>query len=626
MVWCPMLTAQYALLHHLIGKPLAPERRRNVIRSFEFTRLDKGVWGMHEHADPSLFVTTLVYAAARTLDVRGNDPLLVHAQQFIQDEGIINIPSWGKFWLAVLNLYEWRGVNAILPELWGAPRWLAIHPSKWYCHTRLIYMAMSILYARRFQAPVTPIVVELRDELYPEGYERVDFAASRNRLRSADLFSRPGALLRVGFAAAQILERFHSARRRARCVQSMLKQVRWELRTTEHASISPVSGLLNILVLWLEDPDDPDAATALAELEGWIWEDEEGGTRVTGARSASWDTAFALQALSDLPDSAAIPGAADAIRRGARFLQGEQIAQSFAGFQDAFRVNPRGGWCFPWARHGWPVTDCTAEAVLGIVEADPEGTRIESLQSAIRFMLQGQNRDGGFGSYESRRSLISLEWMNPAEMFGESMTESSFVECTASCVAAMKACRTLHPELGSREVERARLRADRWLRRTQGADGSWRGVWGIQFIYGTWFGSRGLLAAGASPTDPQVRRACRWLLDRQRNDGGWGEHYSGCMTGRYVQHNTSQVIQTAWAMIALLEAEEPDWQALVRGARFLVENQSEDGAWPKQDIAGVFFRTALLDYVLYRQYFPLHALALYEARRQKNQAALDGGN
>ena len=30
-----------------------------------------------------------------------------------------------------------------------------------------------------------------------------------------------------------------------------------------------------------------------------------------------------------------------------------------------------------------------------------------------------------------------------------------------------------------------------------------------------------------------------------------------------------------------------------------------------------FLNTALLDYVLYRQYFPLHALGLYEARKRK---------
>ena len=52
------------------------------------------------------------------------------------------------------------------------------------------------------------------------------------------------------------------------------------------------------------------------------------------------------------------------------------------------------------------------------------------------------------------------------------------------------------------------------------------------------------------------------------------------------------------------------------GARFLLSTQDADGAWPKQDMAGVFFRTALLDDILYRQYFPLHALGLYEQRRQ----------
>ena len=196
------------------------------------------------------------------------------------------------------------------------------------------------------------------------------------------------------------------------------------------------------------------------------------------------------------------------------------------------------------------------------------------------------------------------------------MTEHSHVECTASCLAAFAACRRHAPQVLDAEVTGAVRRADQWLRRTQERDGSWRGVWGVQYIYGTLFGIRGLLAAGAAPGDPALRAACRWLLDRQQPDGGWGEHHSGCLTGRYVAHTESQVIQTAWALIALLEAGDPDWTAISRGARFLLDTQGTDGQWPKQDMAGVFFRTALLDYVLYRQYFPLHALALYEQRRR----------
>lgn len=30
------------------------------------------------------------------------------------------IPSWGKFWLAVLNVYSWEGLNTLFPELWYA--------------------------------------------------------------------------------------------------------------------------------------------------------------------------------------------------------------------------------------------------------------------------------------------------------------------------------------------------------------------------------------------------------------------------------------------------------------------------------------------------------------------------
>ena len=618
MVWCPMLTAQYVLLHHIIGRPLDPGRRRRVLRSFECTRLGEGLWSLHEHPPPNLFVTTLVYVAARLLGVERDDPLIEPARRFLQQEGVLGIPSWGKFWLALLNLYDWRGVNTILPELWSLPNRLVLHPSNWYCHTRLIYLGMAAVYPHRFQAPVTPLIASLREELFPEGYDEVDFSRGRNRLREADLYARPGVWLRAGFGFARLYERFHNKRLRARCMEALVRQIRWELQSTSHNSISPVSGFLNILALWLRDPDDADCRKALAQLDGWIWEDEERGARVTGARSSSWDTGFSLQALATVPG---LDGVEDALRKGAAFLRGQQIGASFEGFREAYRTDPKGGWCFPGAWHGWPVSDCAAEAVLGILAADPGAADEQALGDAVQFMLRAQNRDGGFGSYEARRSAFDLEWLNPAEMFGDSMTEHSYVECTASCLAAFAACGKRFPHITDQALTDAVARAEAWLRRVQERDGSWRGVWGVQFIYGTLFGIRGLCAAGARPGDPALRMACQWLLERQRGDGGWGEHHRGCLTGRYVEHEESQVIQTAWALIALQEAGESDSSALTRGARFLMDAQQSNGSWPKQDMAGVFFRTALLDYVLYRQYFPLHALGLYEQRRRERQGA-----
>jgi len=388
------------------------------------------------------------------------------------------------------------------------------------------------------------------------------------------------------------------------------------LNSSDHTSISPVSGFLNIFALWLQDPDDVDCQKALSQIKGWIWEDETDGTRITGARSASWDTGFALQALASFPQSDRVRNSVD---RATKFLVSQQIRNSFDGYERAFRNDPKGGWCFAGIWHGWPVTDCTAEAILGILTTKSNAIDTAAVREATDFMLRGQNIDGGFGSYENRRTRLNLEWLNPSEMFGESMTENSYVECTASCLEALASIRAHYPDMVAGTIDRSIARGETWLRQTQVTDGSWRGVWGVQYIYGTLFGIRGLKAAGATSSDPALRLACKWLLARQREDGGWGEHHSGCFTGCYVPHGKSQVIQTAWALIALLEADESNWSAISNGVKFLVDCQRADGSGERQDLVGVFFRTALLDYALYRQYFPLRALSLYERRREARE-------
>ncbi len=611
MVWCPMLSAQYVLLHFVLGEPINVERCRLLLRHFAQSRLDDGLWGLHDHSQPYLFVTTLVYVAARILGVSPEDELIAKAGEFIRTEGILSIPSWGKFWLAILSLYKWEGLNPLAPELWRLPKWLPIHPSKWYCHTRLIYMAMAVIFASKFQVQKSQLIDELRSELFPQGFDHAEFKKSRNTLRDDDLFARPTRILRFGYRLLRCYERIHSKSIRRHCVSEMLARIRWEMTSSQHTSISPVSGFLNILSLWLQDREDRDCRRALVKLEDWIWEDVRQGTRVTGARSASWDTGFSLQALMTVRN---VEGVSDAMERGAAFLSSQQIRNSFSGYEDGYRNDPKGGWCFAGIWHGWPVSDCTAEATLGMLAANPRACDPESLVEAMQFMLRCQNHDGGFGSYEARRSRINLEWMNPAEMFGESMTEKSYVECTASCMAALASIKAHRPEIPNLDAMKAMDRASDWLRHEQRSDGSWRGVWGVQFIYGTMFGIRGLLSSGAHATDPAIRNACHWLLDQQLADGGWGEHHSGCKQGRFVPHVSSHVIQTAWAVIALLEANDSNWGAISKGIKYLVDSQRSDGSWPQQDMTGVFFRTALLDYELYRRYFPLHALGMYEQR------------
>jgi len=618
VVWNPMLAAQYAIAWHIIGQPVDDERRARLLRQFEVTQRRDGTWGMHPESGSYLYVTALVYVAARLHGVAADDPLLKRAGAFIREEGgVVAIPSWGKFWLAMLGLYDWRGVNPVLPEAWALPRWVPLHPSNYYCHTRLIYQGMAAIYGQKLTVDGSDTLTALRSELYPSGYQNVDFSKAKASLREGDLYEAPGAALRWLYRGSAAYEAMHLSKPREALIDRFTEAMRFELTSSDHTSISPVSGLLNIITLWSRAPDDPELAKAITRFDGWIWDDEQEGLRVAGARSATWDTAFAVQALAAAAETM---DTAEPMARGAAFLATQQIRDPQRPVDDYpahARVDPRGGFCFAGVWHGWPVSDCTAEAILALMDSDSRSVDDGQLFEAARFILRCQNEDGGFGSYEAKKARMGLEWMNPAEMFGDSMTEGSYTECTASCVTALAAFREREPQTMPARVDEAIRRGVGRLRAQQEPDGSWEGAWGVGYIYGTMFGIRGLLAGGVPATDVAVKKACAFIASRQRLDGGWSEHHDSCIKGAYVDGGESHMIQTAWAMSALLEGEHANFELTDRAAKFLVSKQDEEGRWPEQSMVGVFFRTALLDYRLYKAYFPMWALAQYEARRQQ---------
>ena len=72
MRWCPMLTAQYVLFHHALGVAIAEPRRQAILLHLRGAALADGTFGLHAHANTSLYVTTLVYVAARMLGERAD--------------------------------------------------------------------------------------------------------------------------------------------------------------------------------------------------------------------------------------------------------------------------------------------------------------------------------------------------------------------------------------------------------------------------------------------------------------------------------------------------------------------------------------------------------------------------
>jgi squalene/oxidosqualene cyclase-like protein len=610
----------YVFAHHATATPLPEEQREQFVEYIGRMQNADGGFGLHVEGDSYLFTTVLNYVALRLLGQSKRHETSARALAWIQRHGgALGIPSWGKCWLAVLRLYDWDGVNPLPPELWLLPRWFPAHPRRMWCHARVIYLALSHLYGRRWQVPETPLLREVREEIFvPRRYEEIDFPNARNEVASTDVYVPHSFLLRRINDVLVVLEPRIPPRLRARALARTLEHIKSEQRTTDFIDIGPVNKALDVIALHAAEPGSAHTTRSLERLDVYLFEGEAGLTMQAYNSSELWDTAFAAQALAATRHAEEFrPLAEDAWR----YLAENQVLEDVPERKRFYRDPSRGGWPFSNRAHGWPIADCTAEGLKAVLALEPLLDRSlpsERLVAAVDLLLHWQNRDGGWPTYERRRASTRLELLNASELFADVMVDHSHVELTSSAIQGLAAARgRLGVDLGRDRLAAitcAVERGARFLRTRQRADGSWEGAWGICFTYGTWFGVWGLLAAGTAPADPAIQRAAGFLLEKQLPDGGWGESYESCLRREYVHHpDGGQVVMTAWALLTLLRSPSLAASGAVAcGIRFLLDRQLENGDWPQRSVTGVFNRTCMLNYRFYRNYFPLWALALAE--------------
>ncbi|MCX6624018.1 MAG: squalene--hopene cyclase, partial [Acidobacteria bacterium] len=97
----------------------------------------------------------------------------------------------------------------------------------------------------------------------------------------------------------------------------------------------------------------------------------------------------------------------------------------------------------------------------------------------------------------------------------------------------------------------------------------------------------------------------------QNADGGWGESCDSYAVDHYV-NGPSTASQTAWGLLGLHAAGDRTSPAITRGLHFLLETQQPDGTWKEPYATGTGFpQVFYMTYHLYRQYFPVLALAIF---------------
>lgn len=101
-----------------------------------------------------------------------------------------------------------------------------------------------------------------------------------------------------------------------------------------------------------------------------------------------------------------------------------------------------------------------------------------------------------------------------------------------------------------------------------------------------------------------------------------------CEEGEWVEHEQTQVVQTAWAMIALIHGKYPKREAIEKGVKLITDRQLpvsfiqrallsflclnkslvQDGSWAQEAVEGIFNKTCSIAYPNFKFSFTIWAL------------------
>ena len=466
---------------------------------------------------------------------------------------------------------------------------------------------MCYIASRKFVFPLNDLTRQLREELYTQPYSSINFASHRNSISPRDNYHPKTFVLKsVNWALVNIWYPYLRTNAIVERAEAWVyKLVECENVNTDFATVAPVSGPMAMLACYIHDGPDSYSVKRLRErMHDFVWLKNE-GMLINGTNGVqTWDTAFLIQAAVEA-GFATEPQWKPLLTKALEFLDDQQIRDNVPDQALCYRQQRKGAWAFSTREQGYTVSDTTSEALKSVILLQrtpgyPELVSSERIRDAVDTLLTMQNASGGFASYEPTRGSKYLEYLNAAEVFGRIMIEYDYPECTTAVLTALSLFTIHDPTYRAADIAKTKEGALNYIRAAQRPDGSWYGSWGICFTYAGMFALESLASVGESYANSErVRRACEFFVGKQMPDGGWGESYRSCETGKYVPHERSQVVQTCWALLGLMEAGYPEREVVERGVRLVMGRQRADGGWEQEAIEGVFNKSWYVDFLLY---------------------------
>ncbi|PQE28585.1 lanosterol synthase protein [Rutstroemia sp. NJR-2017a WRK4] len=619
----PMFLMPGLVISWVVTETPIPDHVATELKNYLFARAhpEDGGWGLHIEGESTVFGTAMNYTVLRLIGVSEEDERMIKARGTLHKlGGAKNGPHWAKFWLSVLGVCQWDIVNPVPPEFWLLPDWVPFAPWRWWIHMRQVFLPMSFIWSKRFTYKTTPLIEQLRQELFVEPYESINWVGNRNSIHPKDNYHPKTWLLNAAnWALVNIWNPYLRTDALAKKAEDWVyKLIQMEDKNTDFSCLAPVNAPMNMIACYIQDgPNSYSVQRHRERMADFMWVKDE-GMLVNGTNGVQcWDTAFLIQSVMDA-GLAEDPRWRPMLTKALEFLDDQQIRDNVDDQAMCYRQQRKGAWAFSNKDQGYAVSDCISEALKAVILLQrtpgyPTLLEDQRIYDAIDTLLTYQNESGGCASYEPTRGSEKLEMLNAAEVFGRIMIEYDYPECTTAVVTALSLFTKYYPDYRADEIKAFKNRAIAYIRKAQYPDGSWYGSWGICFTYAGMFALESLASIGETYENSEhVRKGCDFLLSKQRSDGGWSESYKSCEQAKYIEHPTgSQVVQTAWACIGLLEANYPDRAPIEKALKLIMSRQQANGEWLQEAIEGVFNKSCMISYPNYKFIFPMKALGMF---------------